>query len=87
MGVNPRNISLVKRHPLPYSVQAVLALGLLGLGGWLEREKFRLEAHRMTRFRDKSAMYGKVKAPGEPPSWGPAEPYPNWARVNLARDG
>ena len=86
MGVNPRNIHLPGRHPLSYPVQFALATGILVTGMWLDRELLRLEAHRMTRFRDRSAMYGKVKAEGEPPSWGRAGPYPNWARVNLPRD-
>lgn len=28
-----------------------------------------LETERMTRFRDKSALYGRILAPGEKPSW------------------
>ncbi|KAG7211163.1 hypothetical protein KM043_010487 [Ampulex compressa] len=28
-----------------------------------------MEAERMTYFRDKSALYGRELAPGEPPSW------------------
>ncbi|XP_024220093.1 NADH dehydrogenase [ubiquinone] 1 beta subcomplex subunit 1 [Halyomorpha halys] len=27
------------------------------------------ESSRMVRFRDKSALYGRVLAPGEKPSW------------------
>ncbi|XP_020711721.1 NADH dehydrogenase [ubiquinone] 1 beta subcomplex subunit 1 [Athalia rosae] len=34
-------------------------------GCWLDR----LETLRMTRFRDKSALYGRTLAPGEPHSW------------------
>ena len=86
MGVNPRNISLPGRHPIGYRAQFVIGMGILALGAYLDRAQLRLEAHRMTRFRDKSAMFGKVKAPGEPPSWGPSGPYPNWARVNLPKD-
>ena len=40
------------------------SLGFL-LGWWLERK----EDERMTRFRDKSALYGRTLAPGEKPSW------------------
>ncbi|XP_076243363.1 NADH dehydrogenase [ubiquinone] 1 beta subcomplex subunit 1 [Calliopsis andreniformis] len=34
-------------------------------GWWLDR----LETERMTRFRDKSKLYGRELKPGEPPSW------------------
>lgn len=27
------------------------------------------ETERMTRFRDKSALYGRERAPGEKPTW------------------
>ena len=86
MGINPRNIHLPARHPLSYPAQFAIGLGLLGIGLWVDRKLVLLEHHRMTRFRDKSAMFGKVKADGEPPSWGTAGPYPNWARINLAKD-
>lgn len=43
--------------------------GLFGvvfsIGAFLDR----MEAERMTRFRDKSALFGRQLAPGEPPSW------------------
>ncbi|XP_043461181.1 uncharacterized protein LOC122497880 [Leptopilina heterotoma] len=37
----------------------------LAVGTILDRK----EAERMTRFRDKSALFGRKLAPGEPPSW------------------
>lgn len=44
-----------------------LGLPLVGFGiGWfLDRE----ETLRMTRFRDKSALYGHRLKAGDPPSW------------------
>ena len=36
-----------------------------------------LESHRMSRFRDKSALFGKELGPNDPPSWGPPGPYKN----------
>lgn len=36
-----------------------------GIGWWIDRT----ETLRMTRFRDKSALYGRKLADGEPPSW------------------
>lgn len=36
-----------------------------GIGTFLENH----ENERMARFRDKSALYGREKKPGEPPSW------------------
>ncbi|XP_051175466.1 uncharacterized protein LOC127290737 [Leptopilina boulardi] len=37
----------------------------LTAGIYLDRN----ETERMSRFRDKSALYGRTLAPGEPPSW------------------
>ncbi|XP_015171491.1 PREDICTED: NADH dehydrogenase [ubiquinone] 1 beta subcomplex subunit 1 [Polistes dominula] len=34
-------------------------------GSYLDRQ----ENLRLTKFRDKSALYGRELAPGEPPSW------------------
>lgn len=34
-------------------------------GDWLQG----MEDERMTKFRDKSALYGRELAPGEKPSW------------------
>lgn len=36
-----------------------------GLGWFLDRK----ETERMIRFRDRSALYGRILKPGEAPSW------------------
>merc|ERR1719458_1689960 len=41
------------------------------LGLYLEHQ----DINRMTRFRDKSALFGKEKGPDEEPSWGDKEYY------------
>lgn len=45
----------------------LLALPILGyyIGWYIDRK----ETERMTLFRDKSALYGRVLAEGEQPSW------------------
>ncbi|XP_046734486.1 NADH dehydrogenase [ubiquinone] 1 beta subcomplex subunit 1 [Diprion similis] len=43
----------------------VVPLTGYAFGAWIDRQ----ETLRMTRFRDKSALYGRTLAPGEPPSW------------------
>ncbi|XP_015517076.1 NADH dehydrogenase [ubiquinone] 1 beta subcomplex subunit 1 [Neodiprion pinetum] len=43
----------------------VVPLTGYAFGSWIDRQ----ESLRMTRFRDKSALYGRTLAPGEPPSW------------------
>ena len=75
MGVNPRNIQLPGRGALGYPAQAMVVGVLWGVGLYAELYFLRKEAHRMTRFRDKSALFGKVKGPDDPPSWGPPGPY------------
>ena len=67
MGINPRNIQYIT--PPSYRVQAlVLTICLSGayFGHYLEKQ----EVNRMTRFRDKSALYGGNKGPDDEPSWG-----------------
>lgn len=46
---------------------ALASLGVIGFafGAFLDRK----ETERMTLFRDKSALYGRVLKEGEPPSW------------------
>lgn len=44
---------------------AVLPLIGLGIGHFLDKK----ETERMTRFRDKSALYGRKRNPNEQPSW------------------
>ncbi|ODM95279.1 NADH dehydrogenase [ubiquinone] 1 beta subcomplex subunit 1 [Orchesella cincta] len=48
---------------------AIPATGFL-LGSWLDRK----EVENSTDFRDKSALFGGRRKPGEPPSW------PSWQR-------
>lgn len=47
-----------------FSVCLIPFIGFF-VGRWLDQ----VEDERMTRFRDKSALYGRVLAPGEKPSW------------------
>ncbi|XP_044254547.1 NADH dehydrogenase [ubiquinone] 1 beta subcomplex subunit 1 [Tribolium madens] len=45
----------------------LVALPVIGFGfGWFLDRK---ETERLTLFRDKSALYGRVLKEGEPPSW------------------
>ncbi|XP_071439783.1 NADH dehydrogenase [ubiquinone] 1 beta subcomplex subunit 1 [Hetaerina americana] len=46
-------------------VWALLPLSGFFLGSYFDH----LETERMTLFRDKSALYGRVLQPGEKPSW------------------
>ena len=68
---NPRNF--VYNPPAPYSMQFAaffVSVGLSWVGGnYLEHQ----EISRMTRFRDKSALFGKELGPDDPPSWGDKE--------------
>ena len=70
-GLNPRNINYF--YQPSYKVQIaqallVFAIGIPG-GNYLERQ----EQNRMSRFRDKSALYGTEKGPDDEPSWGDKE--------------
>ncbi|XP_076682200.1 NADH dehydrogenase [ubiquinone] 1 beta subcomplex subunit 1 [Andrena cerasifolii] len=56
--------------PKPSLKQAYVGFGVimsisLSIGWYLDR----LETSRMTRFRDKSKLYGRELKPGEAPSW------------------
>ena len=72
-ALNPRNVAYIKNAP--YSMQvAYVVLGFaicVPLGSYLERQ----EHNRMSRFRDKSALFGKEKGPDDEPSWGDKEYY------------
>jgi NADH dehydrogenase (ubiquinone) 1 beta subcomplex subunit 1 len=46
-------------------VYALVPMSGFMLGWWLDRK----ETERMTRFRDKSALFGRELKPGEKPSW------------------
>ena len=70
-GLNPRNLT---NYPvMPYKYQAVISVGIVVVGVtagyYFERQEF----NRMTRFRDKSALFGKQLGPDDPPSWGDKE--------------
>jgi hypothetical protein len=70
MGINPRTINYVQgpsKAALAFSV--AICFFSIGLGHFLEKQ----EANRMTRFRDKSALYGGRKGPDDEPSWGDKE--------------
>lgn len=43
----------------------IIPLSFYFFGKWVAYK----EDATLTMFRDKSALYGKEKAPGEPPSW------------------
>ena len=68
---NPRNF--VYNPPAPYSMQFAGFFFALTVsyfvGDYLDRQ----EQNRMTRFRDKSALFGKELGPDDPPSWGDKE--------------
>lgn len=74
MGINPRNITYPARAPLYFQIPVAIVGGVVAV--WWEMWHINNETHRMTRFRDKSALFGKPKGPDDTPSWGPSEPYP-----------
>ena len=80
MGVNPRNLKYSPRMPAYVSLPIVL--GALGIAIVADQKFLSMEAHRMTRFRDKSAMYGKQLGPDDNPSWGPKGDYPDKYRLH-----
>ncbi|GLH01760.1 AGAP000849-PA-like protein, partial [Gryllus bimaculatus] len=47
------------------AIMSLLPLTGFGIGCYLDHK----ETERMTMFRDKSALYGRVLKPGEAPSW------------------
>ncbi|XP_076225578.1 NADH dehydrogenase [ubiquinone] 1 beta subcomplex subunit 1 [Nomia melanderi] len=47
-------------------VICVLYMSALYVGFYLLRRE---DAKKLSRFRDKSALFGRELAPGEPPSW------------------
>ncbi|XP_017794263.1 PREDICTED: NADH dehydrogenase [ubiquinone] 1 beta subcomplex subunit 1 [Habropoda laboriosa] len=55
----------IKSLPLQYALVLILGPSAWYIGKQLDK-KITL---RMTRFRDKSALYGRELQPGEPPSW------------------
>ena len=65
---NPRNIHYAPRasYKFQFGVGAVLIAVGHTVGQYIEEQ----ENNRMTRFRDKSALYGSEKGPDDQPSWG-----------------
>ncbi|XP_044014722.1 NADH dehydrogenase [ubiquinone] 1 beta subcomplex subunit 1 [Aphidius gifuensis] len=67
----PEPMSWYWKHPLRPAVFKNFGIATLtfatafALGHWFDRN----EDERMTKFRDKSALYGRTLAPGEKPSW------------------
>ncbi len=74
MTINPRNFRVANAAPWYVQVGGLaLAWSAMAFGAWLDR----VEQHRMTRFRDKSALYaGANPDPENNPSWGPKGDYP-----------
>ena len=72
-ALNMRNIHHIEQ--LPYKFQIPYAIGVLvfsvTLGNYIDKQ----DMYRQTRFRDKSALYGKEKGPDDPPSWGEKDYY------------
>ena len=73
-ALNPRNIAYI--YTPSYKVQIVMLAFALGAGWPIGRYIEAQDRNRMTRFRDKSALFGKEKGPDDEPSWGDKE-Y-NW---------
>jgi len=73
MGVNPRAIYWPTRAPT--WAQLLIAIPIYTFGFTYEWFNWRNESWRMTRFRDKSALFGCDRT-DENPSWGPPGPYP-----------
>ncbi len=71
-GTNPRNVNLhnllVEKYPSHLYHWACFSLvtAVFGIGHYLEQ----VQLDRMSKFRDKSAMFGKDLGPDDPPSWG-----------------
>ena len=72
-ALNPRNIAYVYTPSYKHQF-ASLALAL-GVGWSVGRYIDRQDKNRMSRFRDKSALFGKEKGPDDEPSWGDKEYY------------
>lgn len=67
----PESFSWYWKHPLRPALFknwgiAIFTMTTFGLvGHWFDRN----EDERMTKFRDKSTLFGRTLAPGEKPSW------------------
>ncbi|XP_020298697.1 NADH dehydrogenase [ubiquinone] 1 beta subcomplex subunit 1 [Pseudomyrmex gracilis] len=57
--------ALSHRHIWPKYLMLIFPFTGFMIGYKLEKA----EALRLTKFRDKSALYGRELKPGEPPSW------------------
>lgn len=66
--LNPRNIHFAPRasYKLQFGAGAVFFVVGWTIGKYIEEQ----DNNRMTRFRDKSALYGSEKGPDDAPSWG-----------------
>merc|ERR1712096_177576 len=67
-ALNPRNMQYYPAAPYSYQFSVVFVGFAIGLPffDWFERQ----DENRLTRFRDKSALFGKELGPDDPPSWG-----------------
>ena len=72
-ALNPRNIAYV--YTPSYKVQFAGLAFAFGVGWPLGRYLDRQDKNRMSRFRDKSALFGKEKGPDDEPSWGDKDYY------------
>jgi hypothetical protein len=72
-ALNPRNIEYL--YTPSYKIQAVMFASVFGFGWPIGRYLEEQDQNRMTRFRDKSALFGKEKGPDDEPSWGAKEYY------------
>ena len=74
--LNPRNIKFSPQ--VPYKVQAAYGIFAVVVFGSLGEYVQKQEVNRMTRFRDKTALYGSEKGPDDEPSWGCKEKDFKW---------
>ena len=74
--LNPRNFEYVPSasYKLQIAWLALLLPVAFTVGEYIEQQEF----NRMTRFRDKSALYGSEKGPDDEPSWGCKESEFKW---------
>ncbi len=74
MAINPRNLPMREMPPTWMRVTGMFVIiGSAWLSDWFNRQ----EAWRLSRFRDKSALYGgrNVDADENNPTWGPKGRY------------
>ena len=67
MGINPRNLRLrPKGDPISTTIGGFIILAGTAFGAYIDLQ----DRNRYLYYRDKSAMFGKEKNEGDPPSWG-----------------